>query len=172
MFDGCDKLTTANFNNNFVTIDDYAFANSAIVNVSLFASGATDVNYFKTIGKYAFANCKNLTSLNIPNSTETIGEGALFGTTRLADLFIPFVGESLNATGSKALFGYIYSTNGLTNAPADTYPVRSYYSGYTPGMAATTNSYVSYIPDILSQNIEITPFNCSIVSKLNSVLIP
>ena len=42
-----------------------------------------------SIGEFAFANCKSLTSINIPNRITSIGEGAFANCESLTSIVIP-----------------------------------------------------------------------------------
>ena len=61
-----------------------------------------------TIGKSAFANCKNLKSITIPNSVTTIGERAFYNCTSLTSVTIP---DSVTTIGDYAF----YNCTGLTS---------------------------------------------------------
>ena len=69
-----------------------------------------------SIANSAFINCRNLTSVTIPNSVTSIGYEAFRYCYSLVDMTIPFVGGSATATTASAstLFGYIFgeSTGG------------------------------------------------------------
>lgn len=62
----------------------------------------------RRIGKYAFSDCTNLTSIEIPNSVTDIGDFAFYGCTALASIVIP---DSVRRIGRDAFKGCI----GLTS---------------------------------------------------------
>lgn len=62
-----------------------------------------------TVLRYgAFSNCSLLTEIVIPNSVTSIEGGAFSGCGGLERMTLPFVGKSSSASGSEALFGYIF----------------------------------------------------------------
>jgi Leucine-rich repeat (LRR) protein len=70
-FDGCVSLTSVKLNPQTTEFGEYAFAYTAISSISV----PTTVG---TIGRYAFTNCTNLTSLDLENTGVTaIPEGLL-----------------------------------------------------------------------------------------------
>lgn len=62
----------------------------------------------RRIGKYAFSDCTNLTSIEIPNSVTEIGDFAFYGCTALASIVIP---DSVRRIGRDAF----KLCNGLTS---------------------------------------------------------
>ena len=91
-----------------------------------------------TIDRNAFLNCKDLTSIAIPNTVQSIANGSFAGCSGLTSITIPFVGDrakvsrledgqypfgylfgSNKFTGSKQVLQYV--TNGLTNHTVVTY---------------------------------------------------
>ena len=63
-FQNCTVLEEITFSGSpVVSIDAYAFCNTALISVKL-------PSFTKSVGKYAFANCKNLTSLVIPDRAD------------------------------------------------------------------------------------------------------
>ena len=58
-------------------------------------------NGVKNIGKYAFKNCKNLTSIKIPNSVTSIGNSAFDGCNSLTSIEIP---NSVTSIGDWAFY--------------------------------------------------------------------
>ena len=91
------------------------------------------------IGDNAFENHKNITKLVIPNSVIKIGEQAFAGMTSLQELEVPFVGETISATGADAIFGYFFGTSSISG----TYAAHQYYAGI--------NYITSYIPSSLTK---------------------
>lgn len=61
------------------------------------------------IASNAFSGCSNIASITVPNSVTSIGNGAFKGTNP-TKVTLPFVGESRTATGSSAVFGYIFGS--------------------------------------------------------------
>ena len=72
------SIKTINITGDIISIPDYAF--SDLVNVRRIN---INVSTIKSIGKYAFANCVNLTTFDLPESVESIGEGIFFNCTSL-----------------------------------------------------------------------------------------
>ena len=77
-------------------IANAAFANTGLTSVS-FAG-----NNLKKIGSDAFSNCKNLTSITLPEGVEEIGAVAFLNCEKLATLELP---SSLTSIGSAAFGG-------------------------------------------------------------------
>ncbi len=142
-FDSCSSLANVMILDSVMSIGEYAFFNcSSLTSVSL-------GNSVMSIGEYAFYKCSNLTSVTIPDSVTSIGSYAFYGCNRLESIILPFVGETLNSTGYRGVFGYIfgyirvesYSTK-FDNA---VYQYISYGSDLTP----TSHYYHYYIPKSL-----------------------
>ena len=58
-------------------------------------------NNVKSIGDWAFNNCKDLISIDIPNSVENIGVGAFYGCENLTTIILP---NSIKSIGKEAFF--------------------------------------------------------------------
>ena len=69
----------------------------------------------KVIAKGAFDGCYKLKNLIVSDGVERIECGALEGCRSLRSITIPFVGESRNAKGYKAHFGYIFGVKEYEN---------------------------------------------------------
>ena len=77
---------------------------------TLIAYRSKDTNYsisnsVTNIGKYAFFDCKSLTSINIPNSVTNIGDRAFSGCKSLININIP----NSVTTIEKGAFGRCYN---------------------------------------------------------------
>ena len=88
-----------------------------------------------SIGDYAFSGCTGLTSIEIPNSVTKMGSAMLGGCSSLSSLTIPFVGiQNSNTASSTTLFGVIFgniSYNGGTQTN-QYYNSESYKTYYIP----------------------------------------
>jgi len=125
----------------------------------------------KVIKKTAFYNCKNLTSITLPNNVTTINEGAFYGCSSLTSITLPFIGKNRKSTGSmyQYPFGYIFGTKSYVGS---TKVSQRYYTA-----DATKNAYSTYyIPTSLKKvtitggNVYYGAFqNCS---RLTDILIP
>ena len=88
----------------------------------------------------AFKNCKNVKSIEGPDSVKKIGKGAFAGCVKLEKLVLPFVGGSLNTNGvasQSTLFGYIFGDEKAESS----YQVKQYIS--------KSEGYTVYIPSSL-----------------------
>ena len=84
-----------------------------------------------------FKNCQYLTGISIPKTVTSIGYSAFSGCSGLTEMTIPFVGESVSATGKSSLFGYIFGISSYTGGTA----TEMYYS--------SSSSERYYIPSSL-----------------------
>ncbi len=82
-------------------------ASSAISGELIIPSEYKDVPIV-AIEDYAFQNCRNITSVYIPETVTTIGVGAFNGCTKIQSMTLPFIGESASASAYRAVFGYIF----------------------------------------------------------------
>ncbi|MDD4110817.1 MAG: leucine-rich repeat protein, partial [Clostridia bacterium] len=160
-----------------VGIDDYGFMNTDIESISIPSS----IVY---IGENAFWNCKKLTSIIIPDSVQTIGKNTFGGCTVLTEITLPFIGASIDATESEAVFGYVFSSTFFEGS----YVASQYYSykyaiyylslslttvtitggDLKPGSFYNCSSLVSItIPDTVSSIDENTFYNCTNLSNIN-----
>lgn len=95
------------------------------------------------IASNAFSGCSNIASITVPNSVTSIGNGAFKGTNP-TKVTLPFVGESRTATGSSAVFGYIF---GSTYAYWSSRPAGSIFQ-YSN---STDYWYFYYVPDTIKE---------------------
>ena len=101
-FRNCYSLSSVTISGSVESICPYTFEN---------CTGLTDLtisNGVTTIDEYAFNNCSSLEELVVPISVTAIEAGAFNGCTGLVDVTLPFTGNSRDATGYKAVFGYIF----------------------------------------------------------------
>ena len=88
----------------------------------------------------AFKGCKKLKSVEVPNSVTKIGKGAFEGCTSLEKLVLPFIGGSLNTSGTASkstLFGYIFGEEKADGC----YGVKQ--------MITASEGYTVYVPNTL-----------------------
>lgn len=78
-FQKCAELNTVEFNQRLETIDDYAFAQTSLVELNFPVSLAS-------IGKYSFSECVGFKSLTIPPRVNSIGKYAFYGCTTLESI--------------------------------------------------------------------------------------
>ena len=111
-FYGCSGATDVRTSNNLTSIGQYAFYNCK--NVKYFNSEDEGTfiipNGCQSIGQYAFYGMKFITDVTIPNSVTSIGGYSFYGFDSLTNITLPFVGASADATGSSAVFGYIFGS--------------------------------------------------------------
>jgi hypothetical protein len=81
-FSGCTKLDTAEIRYGTVTIEDYAFADTAIKRLGLPPT-------MRTIGDYAFQNCTALRCIRCAEGLQTAGVGAFSGCRTLTNAYFP-----------------------------------------------------------------------------------
>lgn len=88
----------------------------------------------------AFKGCKDVKSIEVPDSVTRIGEAAFEGCAKLEKLVLPFVGGSLNKSGvasKSTLFGYIFGEEKVDGC----YGVKQ--------MITKSEGYTVYIPNSL-----------------------
>ena len=116
-FEGCSKLTdiTLPFVGNTLsgienTHFGYIFGAATFYDNAYKVPGSLKtvrVTSAEKIGSPAFYNCSSLTSIEISASVTSIGISAFEGCNKLADITLPFVGNTLNGT-EDTHFGYIF----------------------------------------------------------------
>lgn len=126
----------------------------------------------------AFEYKTDITKVVIPDTVTSIGKGAFKGCESIIDITLPFVGESLNATYYKAVFGYIFDFTqqeggkssgtksevfinikyGDVSGAVWQYTCQNYYHSYYGGGSYYAGSYYYYIPSTI-KNVTITAQN-------------
>lgn len=123
----CNKLSSVRLPNSAIKIDNYAFSNyedklSCLKTVIL-------GDKVETIGGYAFSDCKNLSSVNIPPSVKYIAASAFKGCENLESITIPNgviqIGGKIDGFLGGNTFGRCKKLN-IINIPAS---VQFIYSG-------------------------------------------
>lgn len=79
---GCPKLKSLTIPEGVTAIEDYAFSDSSLTEISIHDA-------VRSIGKYAFENCSGLTSLLLPSSLGGGEEGMFSGCSSLESLTVP-----------------------------------------------------------------------------------
>lgn len=80
-FAGCSALSTFDFGTALTSIGKNAFTGTGLSTANL-----GDCKKLTTIGAWAFAECPNLTTVNLPASVKNFGEGAFFHCPSLSDI--------------------------------------------------------------------------------------
>lgn len=135
-FKGNTKLVSVKMGSGVQVINPQAFYGCTGLQEVDFSS-ATQLNRIKGYAYYtggstgngylegAFYNCSALTSLTVPDSVIDIGPAAFKGCGGLTEITVPFVGTSPTASGTNALFAYMFSTTsgvtGFTNVTQTRY---------------------------------------------------
>ena len=87
------------------------------------------------VGKGAFQNCSNLTSVVIGNSVTNIAKGAFAGCGGLESMTLPFIGSERGNTGTPdSLFGHIFGSVSYNGGEANDqyYSTESFMKYYIP----------------------------------------
>lgn len=94
-FENSSMLTSVYLGDNVVTIEDGAFYNSAIKQITLSAN-------VTSLGQNAFALCRNLSSFIIPYGLTTVSHRLFYGCTSLESVTIP---ETVTSIGTESFLG-------------------------------------------------------------------
>ena len=127
------------------------------------------------ISANAFKSNKTIAKVVVPNTVTTIGEGAFYGCSSLADITLPFVGNSESATENyKQVFGYIFGYTSSTSYGSIPDWESSTYS--TVAQALQGNALYRYYVPISLANVSITKQtaipnnafrNCDLIETIN-----
>ena len=152
-------IQVASVNSNCKFIGSYAFADCKSLK-------QVDIpNEVVSIFTGTFSNCISLTEIEVPNSVQEIGSGAFTGCSKLQSIILPFVGGSKfeNSTTSSiiTLFGYIFGSESYTGGSH----TKQYYS--------EGSSTAFYIPSSL-KNVTIRGgdilygsfYNCGMITNI------
>ena len=142
-FEYCSSLTTFPFYDGITMIDDYAFRNSGITNVTL-PSTVTSIEYMafydcsslasiilsetlQKIDNYAFQYCSSLESITLPDALTSLG---IFAFSYCPNLKEARLGRNMNYT-SNSNFDYFYQNENmelLRVFSGTVPPIGSYYA--------------------------------------------
>jgi putative cell wall-binding protein len=111
------NLQTVQLPINVGSIGEYAFAHSALKNITIGEN-------VKTISNMAFYCCKELTDVTLTKGVETLGEKAFANCTKLKSVYIP---STVKSIGSGALG--VYSTENSADKPIDDFVLYCERSG-------------------------------------------
>lgn len=95
VFSGCDNLSTINITEGVSNVDEFAFMNCKLSNIT-FSDSAT------TIGKGAFYGCNSLTTVKLPQNLTVINDDTFHDCINLTNITIP---EKVNEIGNQAFLG-------------------------------------------------------------------
>ncbi len=158
-FYNCSRLTSVTIGDSVTRIGSYAFYNTGVYNNA--SNWENDVLY---IDNWLIDTKTNIGGeYTIKSSCVGVADSAFDGRSGLTSITIPFVGASKDATGSSALFGYIFGTSSYTGGTA----VKQYYN-------SGSSSYITYyIPSSLRSvtitggNIGYSAFdNCNMLTSV------
>ena len=163
LFNTCTSLETFNFPASLTQIGSYVFNGCT----SLSGADLVIPEGVTAIGDYAFSNCKNITSITVPNSVNSIGNGAFMGTNP-TKVTLPFIGNKRTAENSTGVFGYIFGST--TSSSYSSIPSNAVYQ------YSTSSYYYSYyipktIKEVIITNDTRIPanafHNCSWIENIN-----
>ena len=100
------------------------------------------------LADYSFSSADNIYFLNVPDTVERIGKGAFYGCKSINQLWIPFVGESRDATVNN-YFSYIFGSDNWADS-----------SNYLP-------SFMDFVS--ISSATTIADYAFASCSKINSI---
>ncbi len=83
-FLSCENLNSLSFSSTLEGIGNRAFYNSALKSIDF-----TPCKALASIGDFAFANCKKLTSAKLPQQSVNLGQGIFFDNTALTSVSMP-----------------------------------------------------------------------------------
>lgn len=109
---GYDDNDVFSIKSNSITKINDDFINEFKITEIIIPEGITSIN------ENVFINKINITSIKIPSTVTTMSSGMFSGCSSLKSISIPFIGESKNAAGRYALFGYIFGTKAYDGSTA------------------------------------------------------
>ena len=104
-FSGCGKIKKVEINSNAIVSKDYHLTYSLAAYFGHYVEEFVIGEEVTSIGQYAFSDCGQLSSINIPNHVTSIGEGAFYNCHLLTSINIP---STVTSIGEHA-FGNCYN---------------------------------------------------------------
>ncbi len=180
-FRNCTGLRNITFSDDIKTIGEYAFYSCTEIDEIQIPDKVTD------IGDYAFANLTKLEIVTVPDNVNTIGKGAFQGCNSIVEFTLPFVGQSDEATGEGAVFGYIFGFSNEylnENCAQQFYSPSEYHCYFVPDsikkVTITNDTGLHYgafddcekikeikLPDTLKNIADYAFYNCDGLEKIS-----
>lgn len=136
-FTSCTDLNEFSFSSTLTSIGNSAFAYTPISTLNL--SQCVILNH---IGDWAFAHCKNLDSVTLPDEIKTLGEGVFFDCNNVTSIHLP---KKLQQIGNYALKGNDISHLTL---PADLNQIGDLAMSGTDNLAEIDASDIHTVPTL------------------------
>ena len=144
-FAGCTALKGISLPATVTKINNSAFEDCRKLEQILFDGSElkASTSNLETIGDWAFYNCHNLKSLEIPEGVTSIGDAAFYGCTYLQDLQLPSTLKSLG-DNTFALCENLKSMTILAENPPSLYEKSFYNVDHTIPVSVPESSLKSY----------------------------
>ena len=183
VFYNCSSMTALEFPAELKIIEDGAFYGcSRIAKVEGNDKQLVIPEGVESIGRGAFVNLTQITSIKIANSVASIGYAAFSGCTALVDLTVPFIGENESpyTAGATTLGHFFGDTNPLDDS-ADTQNenngllLTSGSSGYTSQSYYNSYKYYLFVIPKTLKTVTVTKqtaipayafANCDLIEKI------
>ena len=126
-FNGCSnisKITYTTMLSDKTDIGEAAFQNCTSLVFEGDDGGKLELNEnISNIGAYAFAGCKNITEVIVPDTVRSIGVAAFKDCDNIRSMTLPFVGKTETAETYEAVFGYIFGYESIESKENHTYNI-------------------------------------------------
>ena len=144
-FAGCTALEGISLPASVTKIDNSAFEDCRSMKKIVFDGSElkASTSNLETIGKWAFYNCHNLQSLEIPEGVTSIGDAAFYGCTYLQDLKLPSTLKSMG-DNTFALCENLKSMTILAEEPPSLYEKSFYNVDHTIPVSVPESSLKAY----------------------------
>ncbi len=171
-FNGCQNLVSVTYNTTLTGINEAAFQNcSSLSKFNSETEGCMDLSgEYSIVYEYAFANCKpitniiipegmveirehafenaSITQLTVPNSVKVIEEGVLKGCNKLQKLSVPFTGKGEEAVDFEGVLGYIFGYKTEQKAGDSSDPTTTFQNVSHGEVSGATWQYSCYNGDV------------------------